>query len=137
MDSIRKIIVSKDIIIIETQEKKIRLRNYNIQVLKVFIRDILNRHYFDVSINTTLSILNRDDNVTSRLKLIYSSYYEYVDDRCIAKLVGEIDMDNDTLNFYNFRNEKHVIKLSYGIDEIFQKLYDLLETTIVGSKILE
>jgi hypothetical protein len=94
-------IYPKILIILYFHERVIRLWYYDIDKLKEFILYYINRHKYDVGIVASLQINNRHNISNSYIRLVYSNYYEYINKKCIEKLlINDGDTENDTITLF-------------------------------------
>jgi hypothetical protein len=96
--------ISKNLIILyfhERFKRVVRLWYYDIDKLKEFILYYINRHKYDVGIVASLQINNRHNISNSYIRLVYSNYYEYINKKCIEKLlINDGDTENDTITLF-------------------------------------
>lgn len=136
MNFINRIMVNNSNIIFYTTQKKITLRNYDIIKLKDFIKDIIERHKNDVSIESSINVKNKNNNIIGKLILVCSSYYKFIGNRCIANMIYSEDMDNDSLNLIDLDGKKYTVRLSCYDDDMFERLYNILERDIINNIII-
>ena len=133
INNLRDIHISKDIIILYFYKRVVRLWYYDIDKLKEFILYYLNRHKYDIGIVASFQINNRHNISNSYIRLVYSNYYEYINKKCIEKLlINDDDTENDTITLFK-RDEslsnqpKELIRCS-GDDDLLCILIFLLNT---------
>ena len=125
--------ISKNLIILYFHERVVRLWYYDIDKLKEFILSYLNRHKYDIGIVASLQINNRHNISNSYIRLVYSNYYEYINKKCIEKLlINDDDTENDTITLFkrdkSLSNQpKELIRCS-GDDDLLCILLFLLNT---------
>jgi hypothetical protein len=115
-EHLEDIYLSNNLIIFYFPSRRIRIWNYNIHELKQFLQHILDKYTYDIGIVTSYR----------NLKLVYSTYYTYVNGIPIENLLTNRDenIENDTItldsNKFRF----------YAYSPLFQELYSLLGTNV-------
>ena len=113
----------RDLIILKLDSRIIRLWYYDVNELKHFLMDILNRYSEDVGIVSVLNINNRNKVSNSYLRLVYSNWYKFVDGKQIENLLTNDNTENDTISL--IINNKQILCFTIDDDLIKKVLIKL------------
>lgn len=118
---------SKNLIILKFEKRKIFIRNYDKNLLKDFLISYINRYTFDIGVIHSLPITNIKNEQIGYLRLVYSPFYEWKNNKEIEKqLTG--DTENDTITLFNQYNKP--LFIFRGNDKLLEFLYRILDENL-------